>query len=45
LKLNPHKRLTTPKDIANAVVMLCLHNSSWITGNTIKVDGGENLTN
>ncbi len=45
LKLNPHKRLTIPKDIANAVVMLCLHNTSWITGNTIKVDGGETLTN
>lgn len=45
LKVNPHKRLTLPQDIANAVVMLCLHNSSWITGNTIKVDGGESLTN
>ena len=45
LKVNPHKRLTLPKDIANAVVMLCLHNTSWITGNTIKVDGGESLTN
>ena len=45
LKVNPHKRLTLPKDIANTVVMLCLHNTSWITGNTIKVDGGESLTN
>lgn len=45
LKVNPHKRLTLPQDIANAVVMLSLHNSSWMTGNTIKVDGGESLTN
>ena len=43
LNINPHKRLTLPEDIANAVIMLCKHNSSWITGNTIKVDGGESL--
>ena len=43
LNINPHKRLTLPQDIANAVTMLCKHNTSWITGNTIKVDGGESL--
>ena len=43
LNINPHKRLTLPQDIANAVIMLCKHNTSWITGNTIKVDGGESL--
>ncbi len=43
LNINPHKRPTLPEDIANAVIMLCKYNSSWITGNTIKVDGGESL--
>ena len=41
---NPHKRITTTKDIADAVVLLGLSENYWLTGNTIKVDGGESLT-
>ncbi|MEV4218089.1 SDR family oxidoreductase [Nonomuraea sp. NPDC049725] len=40
---NPHHRLTTPQDVAEAVVLLSATTSSWITGNTIGVDGGELL--
>ena len=41
---NPHKRLTLPNDIARAVVLIGLSKNYWITGNNIKVDGGESLT-
>ena len=41
---NPHGRLTTPEDVAEAVVLLAHARSSWITGNVIGVDGGEILT-
>lgn len=44
LKHNPHGRLTTPEDVAEAVVALSASDSSWITGNVIGVDGGEVLT-
>ena len=40
---NPHHRLTTPEDVAEAVVLLSRTDSSWITGNTIGVDGAELL--
>ncbi|KJK59485.1 SDR family oxidoreductase [Saccharothrix sp. ST-888] len=41
---NPHRRLTRPEDVAEAVVLLSRASSSWITGNIIGVDGGEALT-
>lgn len=41
LKYNPSGRLTTPGDVAHAVVMLSRPEAGWITGNTIGVDGGE----
>jgi NAD(P)-dependent dehydrogenase (short-subunit alcohol dehydrogenase family) len=41
---NPHGRLTTPEDVADAIVLLSQAASSWITGNIIGVDGGEILT-
>ncbi|KUJ66212.1 3-oxoacyl-ACP reductase [Streptomyces albus subsp. albus] len=41
---NPHKRLTRPEDVAEAIVLLSQTESSWITGNVIGVDGGEILT-
>jgi enoyl-[acyl-carrier-protein] reductase (NADH) len=41
---NPHRRLTKTSDIAKAAVLLGLSNNYWLTGNTIKVDGGESLT-
>jgi len=43
LKRNPHKRLTTPEDVANAVYVLTTPEAKWITGTVIKVDGGESL--
>ena len=44
-KNNPHKRLTTPSDIADFVELLIHYESSWMTGNIIKLDGGEEITN
>lgn len=41
---NPHRRLTTPEDVAEAIAILCGAGSHWITGNVIGVDGGEDLT-
>jgi enoyl-[acyl-carrier protein] reductase III len=38
---NPHGRLTRPEDVAEAVVLLSRTDSSWITGNSIGVDGAE----
>lgn len=42
---NPAGRLTTPEDIAKAVVLLCDEKADWITGNVIQVDGGEFIVN
>jgi NAD(P)-dependent dehydrogenase (short-subunit alcohol dehydrogenase family) len=44
LARNPHGRLTTPDDVGEAIVLLAQARSSWLTGNVICVDGGENLT-
>ncbi len=38
---NPSGRLTTPEDVANAIVLLSDERASFITGNVIQVDGGE----
>jgi enoyl-[acyl-carrier protein] reductase III len=38
---NPHGRLTTPADVAKCVAVLISENTYWMTGNTIRVDGGE----
>ena len=43
LQRNPHNRLTTPEDVANAVYLLTTDEAGWITGTVIKVDGGESL--
>ena len=43
LRRNPNGRLTTPEDVANAVYLLTTDEAKWITGTTIKVDGGESL--
>ena len=40
LKNIPINRLGTGNDIANAVIFLCSDNSSYITGETIHVNGG-----
>lgn len=39
---NPAGRLTTPEDIADAMVALCSMNAQWINGDTIAVDNAEN---
>ena len=41
---NPHKRLTKPSDIADFIELLIHYNSSWMTGNIIRIDGGEDIT-
>jgi NAD(P)-dependent dehydrogenase (short-subunit alcohol dehydrogenase family) len=40
---NPSRRLTTPEDVARCVAVLCHPATYWMTGNTIHVDGGENI--
>ncbi len=42
---NPFGRLTTPEDVAKAIVMLCHEGGDWISGNVIGVDGGEYIVN
>ncbi len=42
---NPQGRLTTPEDVAKAVLMLCDPSADWISGNVIGVDGGEDRVN
>jgi len=39
----PMGRLGTPADIGNAVTLLCSEEASWITGQTLAVDGGASL--
>jgi NAD(P)-dependent dehydrogenase (short-subunit alcohol dehydrogenase family) len=38
---NPSGRLTTPKDVAQAIGLLSHPKAQWVTGNVICVDGGE----
>jgi len=40
---NPGGRLTTPDDVAKAIVVLSHPDTYWITGNVIGVDGGEEI--
>jgi enoyl-[acyl-carrier protein] reductase III len=40
---NPSGRLTTPEDVARAIVALSHDDTAWITGNVIGVDGGEDI--
>lgn len=44
IKNNPHKRLTKPQDIADFIEILISYESSWMTGNIIRIDGGEDIT-
>ena len=41
---NPHNRLTLTTDVSKVAVKIGSSDSYWMTGNTIKVDGGESLT-
>tara|TARA_B100000686_G_C16696549_1_gene920866 strand:- start:304 stop:1068 length:765 start_codon:yes stop_codon:yes gene_type:complete len=40
---NPSGRLTTPEDIAKYIALLSNSDSSWMTGNVIRIDGGEDI--
>ena len=40
---NPQGRMTTPEDVARAIVVLTHPDTYWITGNVIGVDGGEDI--
>lgn len=44
LRRNPLGRMTTPEDVANAVYLLSLDESSWINGTIVRVDGGEHIS-
>ena len=44
LQLNPGNRLTLPEDVAKTIALLGLSDNFWLTGNTIRVDGGEDIT-
>jgi NAD(P)-dependent dehydrogenase (short-subunit alcohol dehydrogenase family) len=41
---NPYKRLTTPKDVANFIYLMCQDEAAWVNGNIIRVDGGEHIS-
>jgi len=43
LRRNPHRRLTRPEDVAQAIMALAGPGTHWITGNVIGVDGGEDV--
>jgi enoyl-[acyl-carrier protein] reductase III len=43
LARNPGRRLTTPEDVARAIVLLSHPDARWVTGNVIGVDGGEDI--
>jgi NAD(P)-dependent dehydrogenase (short-subunit alcohol dehydrogenase family) len=43
LKKNPHNRLTRPEDVAACLVELSRSGTYWMTGNIIRVDGGEDV--
>ena len=38
---NPYNRLTTPNDVASAIVDLARPGTHWINSNVIRIDGGE----
>jgi enoyl-[acyl-carrier protein] reductase III len=40
---NPFGRLTKPQDVADAIAAFSLPHFAFMTGNTIRIDGGENV--
>ncbi len=44
LNINPSGRVTIPEDVAKAIAMIGLSEDTWMTGNVIRVDGGEDIT-
>ncbi|MCH8013259.1 MAG: SDR family oxidoreductase [Candidatus Dadabacteria bacterium] len=43
IEANPANRLTTTEDVAQAIAALSVPGTHFLTGNVIKVDGGEDL--
>ena len=41
---NPFGRLTTPRDVANAIYLLSTDDAAWINGVVLRVDGGEHVS-
>jgi NAD(P)-dependent dehydrogenase (short-subunit alcohol dehydrogenase family) len=44
IRRNPHKRLTTPDDVAACLVKLADADTHWLNGNVLHVDGGEDIS-
>jgi enoyl-[acyl-carrier-protein] reductase (NADH) len=44
LRNNPSNRLTLTEDISGSIIALSHPGADWITGNIIRVDGGEELS-
>ena len=42
-RMNPHRRLTTPEMVADAIACFSRAGTKWMTGNVIRVDGGEDI--
>ena len=40
---HPFGRMTLPEDVANALVALARPETAWMTGQVIRVDGGEDI--
>lgn len=40
---NPWQRLTTPQDVADCLALLVRAESTWMTGNVLGIDGGEDI--
>jgi enoyl-[acyl-carrier protein] reductase III len=43
LRRNPAHRLTTPEDVAEIIVSITKQKGTWMNGNMIYADGGENI--
>jgi NAD(P)-dependent dehydrogenase (short-subunit alcohol dehydrogenase family) len=41
---NPFGRLTTPRDVANVIYLLCRDEAAWINGAIVRADGGEHIS-
>src|SRR5947208_7632903 len=39
----PSRRTGTPQDVANATMLICMEESSWMTGQIFYVDGGASI--